>query len=62
MTAYVTPPIAKDKQRLADLSDGYRVASEAFRTAADLGCSGDIYEALFSLVQREAEKVEEALK
>lgn len=62
MNTYIPPPLSTDKKRLADLSDGYRVASEAFRTAADLGCSGDVYDALFALVRREANKVEAALK
>ena len=37
---------------------GYRAASEALVIAADLGCSGDIYDALWDLCQREAQRVE----
>jgi hypothetical protein len=62
MTTHVTFQPLKDKQRLADLSDGYRVAAEAYRLAADLGCGGDLYDALFHLLQSEAKKVEAALK
>lgn len=52
---------APDRQpsaRLRDLSEGYRVASDALRIAADLGCSGDIYEALWALCEREADAVQ----
>ncbi len=38
--------------------DGYRVAAEAFRIAASLGCSDSLYEALFEMVKREAARVE----
>ena len=43
-------------QRLRELDDGYRVATDALIIAADLGCSGDIYDALWGLCQREAER------
>lgn len=48
-------------KRLVDVSDGYRVAVEALRLAADLGCSGDLYAALWDLVTREAEAAEKRL-
>lgn len=43
--------------KLADDS-GYRVAAEAFRIAASLGCSDSLFEALFEIVKREARRVE----
>jgi len=46
-------------ERLRDKSDGYRVATEALKIAADLGCSGDLYSALTDLVMREAERAEQ---
>lgn len=45
-------------QRIRDLSEGYRVATDALVIAADLGCSGDLYDALYELVEREAAKAE----
>jgi len=47
--------------RMRHLSDGYRVAAEALTIAADLGCSGDIYDALTALMLREAGKVNAGL-
>ncbi len=46
-------PTVNDTHRLADLSEGYRVASEALTVAADAGCSDAVYEALWALCQRE---------
>lgn len=43
--------------KLAD-DHGYRVAAEAFRIAASLGCSESLYEALFEIVKREAKRLE----
>lgn len=51
---------AQPSARLSDLCDGYRVAAEALVLAADLGCSGDLYDALWSLCQREAATYEAA--
>lgn len=45
-------------ERLKALSEGYRVAVEARSIAADLGCSGDIYDALTALCDREAAQFE----
>lgn len=45
-------------ERLRAACDGYRVAVEAREIAADLGCSGDIYDALTALADREATKHE----
>lgn len=39
--------------RLATVSDGYRVASEILVAVADLGCSGDIYDYVHSVMERE---------
>jgi hypothetical protein len=47
-------PDMQPSQRLRDLCAEYRVASDALSIAADLGCSGDLYDALFDLCRREA--------
>lgn len=44
--------------KLAD-DDGYRVASEALRLAADHGGPDSLYAALFEVVKREAARVEQ---
>lgn len=44
--------------RLRDMSDGYRVAAEALNVAADLGCSGDLYDALWAIVEREGNRAQ----
>ena len=44
--------------RLSAISNGYRVAAEAYRLVADLGCSGDLFDALWDLVEREAATAE----
>jgi hypothetical protein len=43
--------------KLAD-DHGYRVAAEAFRLAADHGCPERLHAALFTIMQREARRVE----
>lgn len=48
-------PETQPSARLRDLSPTYRVATEALVIAADLGCSGDLYDALWALCQREAD-------
>lgn len=53
MNAFVKP----DMEKLSS-DDGYRVAAEAFRLAASLGCQESLYEALFEIVKREAARVE----
>jgi len=42
-------------RRLRQLSDGYRVATDALLAAAELGCSRDIYDALWRICEREAD-------
>lgn len=44
--------------RLSEVSPAYRVAVEALNLAADLGCSGDLYDALWALCEREAKAYE----
>lgn len=44
--------------KLADISPGYKVATEAFELASKYGVSGDAYDSLWDLVQREAKKAE----
>lgn len=54
-------PIATGREsaaKLSAVSDGYRVAVAAYRLAADLGCSGDLFDALWDLVEREAAAAE----
>jgi hypothetical protein len=51
-------PERQPSHRLRDLSEGYRVASEAFSLACDLGCSGDIADGLWSICEREAKAYE----
>ncbi len=46
-------PNIDDTHKLADVSEGYRVASEALMLAADANCSDAVYEALWGLCQRE---------
>lgn len=53
-------PDRQPSERLRDLSPTYRVASEALTIAADLGCDGAIYDALYALVEREARAAEAA--
>ena len=48
-------PDSQPSQRLRDLSPTYRVASEILVGAADLGCSGDLYDFIWSICQREAD-------
>lgn len=48
----------RQRKKLADLSDGYRVASECLETVALLGGSGDIYDALWSICEREARAID----
>lgn len=40
-------------QRIRDLSPGYRAATEALQIAADYGCDGRLYDALWRLCMRE---------
>lgn len=47
-------PARAPNAKLKDISEGYRVATEAYALAAELGCSGDLADALWSLVTREA--------
>lgn len=47
-------PERQPSARLRHISDGYRVATDALLIVADLGCSGDIYDAIWALVEREA--------
>ena len=42
-------------QRLRDECPTYKVASEILVGAADLGCSGDIFDFIWSICQREAD-------
>lgn len=51
---YYKAPERQPSARLRDLSDGYRVASDALMIVADLGCSGDIYDAIWALCEKEA--------
>lgn len=44
--------------RLRGLSDGYDAACEAMLIAADLGVSGDVYDALWDLCERWRGKAE----
>ena len=46
--------------RLRDKSAAYRVATDAYMLVCDLGCSGDIAAAVWSLVEREAKAAETA--
>lgn len=48
-------PERQPSKRLRELSEGYRVATDALGIVADLGCSGDIYDAIWALCQREAD-------
>lgn len=45
-------------QRLRDLDDGYRVAAEILVGVADLGVSGDVYDFVASIMEREAHRYE----
>ncbi|MCP4305653.1 MAG: hypothetical protein GY788_12385 [bacterium] len=45
-------------QRVRDSDAGYRAATDALILAADLGCSGDIYEGLWSICERELQRYE----
>ena len=47
-------------ERLKAECPEYRAAAEALRIAADLGCSGDIYDALYALLQQTGEQYEAA--
>lgn len=40
--------------KLAERSDGFRVAAEAYELACGLNCSDELNRELFALVQREA--------
>jgi len=48
-------PDRQPSARIADECPAYRVATEALAIAMDLGCSGDLYDALWALCQREAD-------
>lgn len=52
------PPVTPAPDRLAAMSDGYRVACEALVLATDHNASEAQQEALFAIVQREARAVE----
>jgi hypothetical protein len=45
-------------ERLKAECPEYRTAAEALRVAADLGCSGDIYDALYDLMRQTGEQYE----
>lgn len=51
-------PFRQPSQRLREASAAYRVAADAYVLACYLGCSGDLADALYALMQREAEMVE----
>lgn len=51
-------PERQPSARLRDASPTYRVAVEALNIAADLGCDGAIYDALWGLCEREAKAAE----
>lgn len=46
-------------ERIRDRNDGYRVATDAYNLAMDLGCSGDLHDALWALCEREAKHGED---
>lgn len=50
MVRYTSVPVV---QSVRDRCPEYRVATEALAIAADLGCSGDLYDALQDLAERE---------
>jgi hypothetical protein len=47
-------PQRQPSQRLREACDAYRAAADAYVLACDLGCSGDLADALYALMQREA--------
>jgi hypothetical protein len=55
---HVVRTFGKKAEKLRAISDGFRVAADAYRLASDLGCSGDLYTALWDLVEREAASAE----
>lgn len=55
---HVVREFSDRSDKLAKIHEGYRVAAEAYRLASDLGCSGDLFDALWSLVEREAKTAE----
>jgi hypothetical protein len=55
--AFYQPRDRYPSQRLLDISPTYRVAIEAYKIVCDLGVSGDVEAAIWSLCQREADAV-----
>lgn len=51
---FYEPPERYPSPRLQDRSPTYRVAIEAYQIVCDLGVSGDVEAAIWSLVEREA--------
>ena len=48
------PVTRKPVDRLRHASERYAVAVECFEEAARCGCSGDVYDALWAIVDRES--------
>lgn len=58
---HVVRAFGKKADKLRSISDGFRVAADAYKLAADLGCSGDLFDALWDLVETEAKAAEKRL-
>lgn len=54
-------PERQPSKRLRDVSEGYRVATDALVIAADCGCSGDLYDALWALCERERDNAQRGI-
>lgn len=55
---HVVRQFGRKAEKLRQISDGFRVAAEVYELASELGCSGDLYSALWEMVEREAKAAE----